>query len=222
MNVEYRLEPFGKNVPAPAKDLAMLHAELLPTSPLAKLGPQFLERFYYTDLPREGYIFGAVAYVNDCPAGFVVATYDSNGFMKAALRHLWGRLVWEIGTTILFHPLIIRSIWEALSIMRSRKTEESDRPEGEILSMGVLPAYLDPRFVRKTGLRLSNDLFQEVMTQLQHAKKLVLIRAIVDADNFPAQMFYQGVDWKMERGHVPGWKIPSVEFVWRPSIEKKK
>ncbi len=214
MNIEYRLEPFGKNTPAPAKDLAMLHTELLPTSPLAKLGPRFMERFYYTDLPRKGSIFGAIAYVDDRPAGFVVATYDSNRFMKSVIRQMWWKLAWELGLTILFYPASIKSIWEALTIMQSRETIQNDHAEGEILSMGGVPAYLNSRFIRKTGLRIANDLFQWVMDQLQ-TKDLVLIRAIVDADNIPAQFFYHGVGWRLER-EVSGWKVPTVEFIWRP------
>ncbi len=215
MNVTYRIESFGKDASAPANDLTLLHAELLPGSPITKLGPQFMERFYYTELPRAGYIFGAIAYVDDSPAGFAVTTYDSNGFMKAALRQLWWRLAWEIGTTILLAPRSISSIWEAVAIIRSRTAVESDQLEGEILSMGVLPAYLNSQFIRKTGLHIANDLFQEVIKQLQ-TKDLSLIRSIVDADNLPAQLFYHGLGWTLERGEVSGWKVPVVEFVWRP------
>lgn len=215
MKFEYRIEPFSENTPVSAQDIALLHAELLPRSPIAELGSRFMKRFYYNDLPREGYIFGAVAYVDGCPAGFVVATCDSSGFMKTALRQLWWKFAWEMCTSILLHPQCIRSIWETLNIMRSRKTVETDKPEGEILSFGVLSNYLGSRFIYKTGLHVADDLFHEVINQLQ-TKDLSLVRAIVDADNSPAQLFYRGLGWTLEQSKIPGWKIPSVEFVWRP------
>ncbi|NJO12551.1 MAG: hypothetical protein HC872_02790 [Gammaproteobacteria bacterium] len=81
--VRYSLVPFGAASPAPAADLAYLHAQLLPHSPVALLGPDFMQKFYYSALPRLGLIFGAVAYVDEAPAGFIVATADSSGFMRA-------------------------------------------------------------------------------------------------------------------------------------------
>ena len=213
MSPSYRIEIFHRHASVPAGILATLHAELLPRSPLAKLGLRFMERFYYTDLPRQGYIFGAVAYVENAPAGFIVATDDSNGFMKNALRRLWNRLVLELGLSIVLTPRIIGSLWEVLTLMRARETVESRQPEGEILSMGVLPVYQESLFVRKTGLHIANDLFQKIMEQLQ-TRSLAVVRAVVDADNKPAQFFYHGMGWRLETGNSSGWKESVVEFVW--------
>lgn len=215
MKMSYRIIPFGEDAPAPMGDLARLHAELLPGSPITKMGPRFMEQFYYTCLPLEGYIFGAVAYVDDRPTGFVTATFDSQRFMRLALRHLWWKMAWVMGLTVLSNPLSITSIWEATSIMRTRKNEKNNQPEGEILSLGVLQSYRGPQFIRKTGLHIVNDLFQGVMDQLQK-KELRLIRAFVDADNMPAQLFYHSLGWTLENLDVPGWKVPTVEFIWRP------
>ena len=76
--VDYRIVPFGGGVLPNARHIAELHAELLPRSPLTKLGVGFMERFYYKRLPKQGLIFGAIAYVDGHPAGFVSATYDSD------------------------------------------------------------------------------------------------------------------------------------------------
>ena len=75
--VDYKIVPFGGGVLPNSRHIAELHADLLPRSPLTKLGVGFMERFYYKVLPKQGLIFGAVAYVDGRAAGFVSATYDS-------------------------------------------------------------------------------------------------------------------------------------------------
>lgn len=220
MSVTYRIEPVpGTSSPreshlTQAGDLAFLHATLLPNSPLTKLGRRFMEHFYYAELPKDGFVFGSLAYVDDQPVGFAIGTDDSNRFMNAALRKLWWKLLWEMGKIVLLHPAHVRSIGEALAIMRSRGSVVSHQREGEILSMGVLPMYLESSFVRKTGLNIVNDLYEQVMGSLQ-TKNVKVIRVIVDADNTPAKLFYLGLGWKLQREHVPGWDVPSVEFINR-------
>lgn len=214
MDVAYRCEPFDQHLPAPVKDLAMLHTALLPQSPIVKLGPRFIEQVYYTVLPREGYIFGATAYVDQVPAGFIVATADSNGFMRTALRRCWWILAKELTLTILLTPSRLKAIGEVLILMRSAPRRQMTGREGEILSMGVLPAYADAPFIRRTRFYIAEDLFDMAMQRLQ-SSGVNLIRAIVDADNKPARFFYQAQEWSLEHGQVPGWKVPSVEYVWR-------
>lgn len=80
------------------------------------LGARFQERFYYKDLPELGQVFGAVAHVDGRAAGFVTATHDSNGFMRAALRQRGLRIAWFIGTALLADPRRILAVWEASRI----------------------------------------------------------------------------------------------------------
>jgi ribosomal protein S18 acetylase RimI-like enzyme len=213
MNISYKLIPFDQNTPAPVGDLAQLHQTLLPISPVALLGKRFMEQFYYHILPREGLICGAVAYIDGQPAGFIVATPDSSSFMKIALRRHWWRLIWVIGTSVLRDPKRLAAIWEAWQIMRSLKPSDIGELEGELLSFGVLPAYRNPKFIRQSGLQISQDLFHRAVTQIQ-AAGICQIRAIVEADNTAAKLFYHGLGWHLDRTQVPGWRIPSVEFVW--------
>lgn len=215
MNISYKLVPFDRDTPAPVRDLAQLHQTLLPTSPVALLGQRFMEQFYYNILPREGLICGAVAYINDRPAGFIVATDDSIWFMRVALRLHWFRLIWEIGTSVLLSPKRLSAIWEAWQIISHRNPARVGELEGELLSFGVLPAYRNPRFIRESGLQISQDLLNKAVTQINQ-QGIAQIRAIVDADNTPAKMFYHGLGWSLDRAQVPGWQSLCVEFVWRP------
>jgi ribosomal protein S18 acetylase RimI-like enzyme len=215
MAVNYKFAVFDQANPAPAADLAALHAVLLPRSPLTKLGQRFMERFYYKVFPREGLIFGAMAYVDGCPAGFIAATNDSNGFMPKMIRCHWFRVVWTLAVSIALSPNRFAPVWEALSIMLSRKPADPPGPDGEILSLGVLPEYRAAEFRDGTGLALAADLMDYAVKRLREMGASE-IRVIVDDDNKVAQLFYHGLGWDLVRGSVPGWKTPSVEFVLRP------
>jgi ribosomal protein S18 acetylase RimI-like enzyme len=212
MTPAYEIVPFdGEHLP-PVRDLATLHAELLPTSPVALLGPEFMQQFYYRILPRERLISGAVAYVDRQPAGFIVATQDSAGFMRSALRRHWLYLSWVLALSVLRQPIKrLGAIWEALQIMRHQPAEAGVM-SAELLSFGVLPEYRSPRFIRQTKLQVSKELFDAAVNQLK-AEGVSRIRAIVDADNTPAKLFYHSLGWYVERSNVPGWRTPSVEFV---------
>jgi ribosomal protein S18 acetylase RimI-like enzyme len=214
MSVSYRLVSFGIDEPAPVQSLARLHAQLLPTSPVALLGRRFMEHFYYSVLPRQGLILGTVAYVNEWPAGFVTATHDPSGFMKSALRRSWPHLVWVVGTSVLLAPKSIRAAWEAWRVMQSRYPYEGGDLEGEILSLGVLPEYRELSFIQQFGCRISTDLLSDVINRLR-ARGICVIRATVSADNTPVKLFYSGLGWTFARTNLPGWQHPTVEFIWR-------
>jgi ribosomal protein S18 acetylase RimI-like enzyme len=212
MSPSYAVLPFGAGAPAPARALARLHTALLPASPISSLGRPFMERFYYTILPREGLICGAVAYVDHQPAGFVAATHDADGFMRSALRRWWPHLAWVVGISVLVAPKSVGAAWEAWRVMRSRVPAGDSHSAGEILSLGVLPAYRQPHFIRQSGVRISTDLLDSAIAQLR-AKRVQVIRATVSADNTPAKLFYSGLGWSIGRSNVPGWHTPTVEFV---------
>jgi len=212
MKVASRFTTFGTEGESPAADLAQLHAALLPGSPVSLLGRRFMEKFYYRILPREGLIFGAVAYIDECPAGFIAATDDPAGFMRAGLRRSWPYLIWVLGGSVLSAPKSFMAVLEAAKVMHSRPHPEGRQNEGEILSFGVAPEYREARFIRQTGLRLSHDLLV-IALDLLRAKEIRLIRAIVSADNAPAKLFYSSLGWAFESTSAPGWGHPTVQFV---------
>lgn len=222
MALSYHIEPFDGSQPAQRMAMARLHALLLPQSPASKLGLQFLERFYYTWLPREGKVFGAIAYVDDAPVGFIAATSDSAGFMPSTLSRRWPWLAWALARSVLQSPRRLGSILDTWRIMAARKPVRRGLREGEILSMGVLPAYREPEFIHQSRIRVAHDLLEAVMGRFQ-AQDVPLVRAIVDSDNYAAQFFYSALGWSLGREQVPGWRVPSIEFVWeRPPAGEVK
>jgi ribosomal protein S18 acetylase RimI-like enzyme len=216
MRPAYRIERYNKDNHWPIDTIAALHTALLPSSPIVRLGPRFLKQFYYNYLPCEGQIFGAIAYVDDAPAGFIAATHDSDGFMRSALRRHWLKLAWVIGLSILLSPRRIKPIYEAFRIMSARKPVQAEEAAGEILSMGVLPAYRSLAFINQTRIKISNDLMEFAMGELR-AGGITLVRSIIDTDNHAAQFFYSCLGWVIKRDLVPEWEIPSLEFIWRPA-----
>jgi ribosomal protein S18 acetylase RimI-like enzyme len=211
----YRLVPFGQQDAGDlAVDLAFLHATLLPHSPVALLGREFMAGFYYRTLPRLRLICGHVAYIADRPAGFIAATHDSSGFMQQALRLEFFTLARVMLGSVLRDPRRVAAIWEAVQIMRGLPRADPADHAGELLSFGVLPEYRSRDFLLRTRLRLSQDLLAATLEQLR-ARGVNLVRVIVDADNLEARMFYLGSGWQPGRDAVPGWRKKTVEFLWR-------
>lgn len=212
MDSTRRIVSFDTENPPPPGIVARLHAELFPRSPLTKLGVEFMERFYYVCLPEDGAIFSAVAYVAGEPAGFVVATRDSAGFMKETLRRHWSRISRVLASSLISKPSSVIPVWEAIQIMRGRRATTSVEQEGEILSIGVLPAFRDSS--GGPSFHLAAELLATAVDPML-ASGTPLIRAIVDKDNEQAHRFYRSQGWTMESYNVPGWEVPSVEFVLR-------
>ena len=217
--VAYTIVPFGGGVLPNARHIAELHAELLPRSPLTKLGVGFMERFYYKVLPKQGLIFGAVAYVDGHPAGFVSATYDSDRLLRRAVRWNWLRLAWVLATSFP-RPQKMEGVAEGLGIVKSREPKadlavgfSGQGPTGEVLSIGVRRMFRSPDFKIQTGLQIGKDLMLGVMAGFQKSQ-IVRARLIVDAQDIPGQGFFRGLGWEPRRRNVPGWFTASTEFLW--------
>ena len=225
--VDFRMVDFDEYQAAPVNVLAELHSRILPTSPLVRLGHRFMEKFYYNVLPEGGLIFGAIAYVNETPAAFIVATHDSSGFIRSAIRRFWLRMAYECGISLITNPSVLKVVPEAVSLMKARLAEWRHRSKhsvpkfkapiphgGEILSIGTLPDYQTPKFHRETKLNLAHELLNFAVNRLQDSGTKV-IRCVVDADNKPAQFFYHCRGWRREPAPDSGWKVPVVEFALR-------
>lgn len=84
---------------------------------------------------------------------------------------------------------------------------------GEVLSLGVEPDCLQADFVRNRKLRVSSDLLRVAMEQLG-TRGVKSVRAVVDADNRAAAIFYHGLGWTLNRNVVSGWRSRIMEFLW--------
>ena len=218
-NTEYSIVPFGGGVLPNSRHIAELHAELLPRSPLTKLGIGFMERFYYKQLPKQGLIFGAVAYVDGRPAGFVAATYDSDRLLRRAVRWNWLRLGWVLATS-LPRPKRLIGAAEGLGIFKSRERRADVQAghnlgalTGEVLSIGVRRAFRSTEFKIQTGLQIGRDLMFGVIAGFEKSQ-IVRARLIVDAKDLSGQGFFRGLGWEPRRRNVPGWWTASTEYLW--------
>ncbi len=214
VDVSCRLAVFDSVRPPEPRELADLHTRLLPFSPLALLGPIFMEKFYYRVLPRADLIFGGTAYVDDRPVGFIVATSDSSGFMPVAIRRYWARLVGVLVLSLLRSPGRLGAALEGWNVLRNLEPAQRDHRVGELLSLGVLPEYRTGRFLVEAGLRIPTGLLDLAVEQMRQ-RGVELIRAIVDEDNLQARFFYHGAGWKPGAASVPGWRKQAVEFLWQ-------
>src|SRR5580698_6488811 len=102
--LRYSIAEFGGNQAADHRALAQLHAALQPESSLPRLGRGFLEHFYYSILPREGLIFGCVAFLDGLPVGFMVNTPYPGSYMGLAIRRHPVRFAWTMAQVALTHP----------------------------------------------------------------------------------------------------------------------
>ena len=209
---KYRLEPFDRTHPAMARELGRLHIALLPSSPVVLLGERFIESFYYPTLMKMDLLFGAIAYVDDKPVGFISATDDASGFMGRAIVRYPLKLAWTLFVSVLLDPARISALYEAWQIMRGRKgQEETDERIAELLSFGVLPEYRSIDFVRSTGIKVGQDLFDFAIEQLKD-RSVNTVAALVDQDNLEVAMTYRARGWHVHDPDVSGWKVPQIEF----------
>ena len=209
----YRLESFDQRNPPPAGIVAGMHARLLPTSPAVKLGADFLESCYYTILVEVGAVMGSVAWVDESPAGFIAVTDNSARFMRNALRRRPFRVIRAGAGALLENPARVAAVFEILMLMSAYQRQPIEDAEGEILSMGIEEVFRGPEFVSRSGHRVAIDLLDIEMGRLQRLGRK-RVRAVVDASNTAAQLFYRGLGWSLERAGVPGWRSPTVEFVF--------
>jgi len=184
--------------------VARLHAALLPDSPIARLGPYFMGRFYYDTLVADRLITCHVAYVDGIPAGFITLTARPATFMAEGLRRHWLRLSWVLAREVVSSPRRLRVMLWTFGLLR-RRAAAPVPDEGELLSFGVLPEFRDMAFVRRTGRRIASELFAAALADLR-AAGLDRYRAVVVTNNAAALMFYQAQGGRADpdRVSLPG------------------
>lgn len=211
VNNECTYKIFNDNNTVDLTAVSSLHAELLPHSPVALLGEDFMTGFYYKVLPETGLISGIVVYVEGKPAGFISMTDDSAGFMKKAVFRKWPKLVYVLLISLLKEPRRIISMWEAFNIMINLPDSAKRENSGELLSLGILPEYRNIKN-GESGENLATVLVLKAVDILKTAG-CKEIRVVVDDNNKVAKFFYHGLGWKLGKEKLKGWRTPSIEFV---------
>ena len=183
--------------------MARLHAELLPGSPIARLGRRFMTRFYYRSLVAEGLLGCYLDYVDGQPAGFIACTAQPTRFMIEGLRRHWLYLPAVLLLEIVTDPRRLRVILWTLQYMRRGAGTPAEPGEGEILSFGVVSEFRTPRFVRRSGRRVSWELFMRARDYYRVAG-VERYRAVVQSDNREALMFYHAQGCRVNQGVTGG------------------
>ncbi len=207
----FKVVPVSQAGKPAASDAADLHIELLATSPVARLGKPFVRDVYYGALVDADLAVAYVAYVDGEPAGFITSTNHPDRFMSMGIvRRTW-RVCFGLARAIISRPARIAVLWETLTLNAARRADDGT-PTGELLSFGVREPYRRPAFVRSRGIRVGQLLLDAAVNALR-ARGAKRVRAIVDADNLPAQLFYRGAGWELGNPSVKGWAVPTCEFV---------
>lgn len=212
MGDAYRLEAFDQENPPPGRIVAEMHARLLPTSPLVKLGEDFLETFCYRILVQEGAILGTVAWIGESPAGFITITDDYSHFMKNALKRRLTQVVQAGATSLLKKPARVATVFEILRLMTAYESQPPEDAEGEILSLGIEEEFRTPEFISQCRRHIAIDLLEGELGRLRVMGRK-RVRAVVNTSNMAAQLLYRGLGWTLKRTVVHEWRVPSVEFV---------
>ena len=202
--------------PANRRDVAAitgLHLRLLGHGPMARLGELFLRRFCYGVLLRDDLMRAALFEVDGRPAGFVAYTSRSITFHREAVRRHWAYVAWLIALSVLCDPRLMARLLKAVRLMFSRRAElDLGRdPLGEVLAIGVLPDYLTPEFVRRTGVRIGDELVAHAASSFRRAG-VDRMRMVVEAHNKPALFFYHRLGARFEPYEHAGEPMMHVWF----------
>lgn len=208
----FRIRDLDPNNKKDVETVASLHLQLLDWGPMARLGKLFLEKFCYTVLLKDGLMKAALYEVEGQPAGFIAYTDKSITFHRFAIRNHLGYVIYLLILSIIRYPWVVARLQKVIYLMLSRRAEKELRKDlqAEVLAIGVLQEYRSPVFIRKTGLRISEQLIDHVASYFRSVgfKKM---RLIVDADNRPALICYHNLGGRFEPYELAG--VPSV-LVW--------
>jgi ribosomal protein S18 acetylase RimI-like enzyme len=193
------------------QEVSQLHARLLPESPVVQLGLTFLESFYYKTLVADRLVWCELSYHDGVAAGFIAYTDRPKDFMSRGLRHHWPWLAMVLAGSVARNPARGRTIFQVLAMMRGRKQELPGGTGGEILSFGVLPAFRGMEFIRRTGRRISMELFDSA-SEFFRRRNIQTVRMLVAASNREALLFYHGLGCTFEP--LPGRNGKTVQVTY--------
>jgi hypothetical protein len=192
--------------------VARLHLQLLDFGPMSALGLRFVRDVCYRMLLADGVLRLALCEVEGQPAGFVAYTSQSVQFHRVSLRRHWFAAARAALRAIVEDPSRIAGLIRTLRVLRSRRAhQERERdPLGEVVCLAARPEYLTPRFVRQTGVRVSEELELYALDCLRRLR-VPRVRMIVDADNKRALFLHHRLGGRFERSELGG--APQLE-VW--------
>jgi len=193
-----RLDP--KDLAAVA-DVARLHIELLPGSPISRLGPEFTRQFYYRKLVEDGLVCCSIYYCDGVAVGFIAYTTHSATFMMEGLRRHWLYLSAVMAGAVIRQPRRLGGILWTLDFMRKQSAAPERPVNAELLSFGVLLPFRTSTYIRETGKRISLALYDDACEYFR-AHGVVKFRAVVEKSNREALFFYHALECEFDQGEA--------------------
>lgn len=191
---------------AAIKSVAHLHRTLLPTSPVAKLGSAFLERFYYSRFLKDALLNCDYYRYDGKIVGFITYTKRPFDLLKIGLSK---NFFYLCGFMLFLFVRRPHKIIETLGVLRlNTGIQSEDKHQGAILSFGVLPEYRNRKFIDKTGTYISHELFRHTFDFFRK-DGISKLRMLVEPDNREALLFY----------HTYGCKFQKVDLMGKPLMQ---
>jgi len=190
--------------------VARMHLELLDFGPMSALGLRFVRDICYQMLLADGVLRLALYEVHGRPAGFVAYTSRSVRFHRVSLNKHWPRVGLAAARAIAHDPRRIKGLLRSLRVVRSRREHQERDPLGEVVVLAAKPEFLHPRFARRSGVRVSEELEKYALDRLR-GLGVSRVRMIVDVDNKPALLLHHRLGGRFERSELGG--APQLQ-VW--------
>jgi ribosomal protein S18 acetylase RimI-like enzyme len=202
----------GADDDAGLRAIGELHEELIPFGPLAALGPDFLRIVCYRAPIRAGLLSVALAEVDGVAAGFVAWTADSERFHAEAVRAHLLLAAWRAAVALARDPRRLAAVPRILRVMVSRTHDDEDRSTfGEVIGIGVRPAFVSGAFRRRSGRWLSRDLVAHAAGAL-HEGGRDRLRMFVAAENTRTLLLYKVLGATFQRVEHGGEPTMAVTF----------
>jgi ribosomal protein S18 acetylase RimI-like enzyme len=169
---------------------ARLTVELLPVSPAAILGHDYLANFHFFHLVRDGLIKCDLYQWDGKIVAFVAYTTQPFTFIQKGLRRHFVALAYRLGKSVLVRPRRLLSILDVMKQGEWRSRTTLDPRLGEMLSLGVQDAYrriVDP----ETRSKIAYALLGNALNDLQRAGSPAVLFVVVKGNERALSIYYK-------------------------------
>jgi len=177
------------------REVSKLHKVLLSDSPIPKLGKDFMNGFYYSQLIKKELIHCLTFIEQNKVIGFIVITKYPGNFMLKGIQKSPFSLFIRLIEAILRNPKRLLLIFNMIFLALARKTSSLPSGTSELLSIGVLKEYRN-NVDSKSGLRVSHALFTGAVEYLKKEKQKIF-QVLTDKTNNEAIKFYKSMNMEL-------------------------
>jgi len=180
------------------KDVAEIHAMVLPRSPIPKLGKEFIEKFYYAKLIENNTFFCDVYEFEGKIAGFIAYTTNSKKLLRDEMKKHWWLITSIILKTILKRPSVIFVLFSTILLILKQGKEPAAHIAPEVLSFAVLPEYRSVDFYKRHQIKIAHELFKNMLEKYKqlNVREFKLFTG-VDEYHTLANIFYKSFGLKL-------------------------